>query len=100
MKTKFRTLELAIEFYQRAEGSRFSKRCMKDQFDRALLSIVLNLSEGSAKPTVKDRLKFYSISMGSLREVQVLLQLSGKSKLLTASDKLAASLYCLCRSLK
>ncbi len=100
VKTKFRTLKLAIELYHRLKRERFSSRHMQDQFDRALLSVVLNLSEGSAKPTHRDRLKFYSIAFGSLREVQVLLEISDKQQQLAASDHLAASLYCLCRSLK
>ncbi len=100
MNSKFRTLELATNFYQNAKNHRFPKRHMQDQFDRALLSIVLNLSEGSAKPTRKDRLKFYSIALGSLREVQILLQITDQGQLYKASDSLAASLYCLCRSLK
>lgn len=100
MKNKFRTLELAINFYQRAKSLKFPQRHMQDQFDRALLSIVLNLSEGSAKPTRKDRLKFYCIALGSMREVQVLLQITNNRRLLTESDPMAASLYCLCRSLK
>lgn len=49
---------------------------MQNQYDRALLSIVLNLSEGSAKPTFKDRRRFYYISYGSLREVKTILDLS------------------------
>lgn len=97
---KFRTLELATKFYHHSKNHKFQKRHMQDQFDRALLSIVLNLSEGSAKPTKKDRLKFYSIALGSLREVQILLQITDQRKLFTESDPLAASLYCLCRSLK
>ena len=36
---------------------------LKDQFKRAASSIVLNLAEGSAKPTAKDRKKFYYISL-------------------------------------
>ncbi len=42
---------------------------MKNQFQRAMLSIVLNLAEGSAKSSHKERRKFYEISLGSLREV-------------------------------
>ncbi len=88
----FRTYELAKEFYKACQGLNF-KAPFKDQFDRALLSIVLNLAEGSAKPTRKDRKKFYAISLGSLREVQVILDLCGYSQELHASDSLAACLY-------
>ena len=96
---KFRTLDLAIKFYQSAEHEKFPKRHIQDQFDRALLSVVLNLSEGNAKPTQKDRRKFIYISYASLRELQTLLTLTNKLKLLHDSDSLAAHLYRLCKSL-
>lgn len=100
MFTNFRTLTLAINFYHQVKNLKFPNRHMKDQYDRALLSVLLNLAEGSAKPTKKDRLKFYSIAMGSLREVQLLLAITGNNRLKALSDPTAASLYCLCKSLK
>ncbi len=45
MMTKFLTLELAIEFYHLVKNYKFHNRVMQDQFNRALLSIPLNLSE-------------------------------------------------------
>ena len=41
---------------------------LRNQFQRAVLSIVLNLAEGSAKSTPKDQRKFYRIAFGSLRK--------------------------------
>ena len=96
---RFRTLELAIEFYQKAKGLKLNG-VMQEQFDRALLSIVLNLSEGNAKPTAKDRRKFFYISYASFRETQTLLLLSQNKILLTASDSLGAHLYKLCQNTK
>lgn len=49
---------------------------MKDQMDRASLWVVLNLAEGAAKPTIKDRKKFFYIAMGSLRETQAILEIN------------------------
>ena len=95
-----RTLNQGIEFYQNHKQLRFSKRPLQDQYDRALLSIVLNLSEGAAKTSNKERHRFYRISLGSLREVQTLLLLDKKLKAHASSDPLAASLYCLCRSVR
>lgn len=92
MKT-FRTLDLAIEFYQKVKGLKLPKAHLQDQFDRALLSIVLNLSEGSAKPTAKDRRRFYVIAFGSLRETQCLLKIMNQNQLLKESDTVAACLY-------
>jgi four helix bundle protein len=88
----FRTYQLAKHFYKSSQGLRF-KAHFRDQFNRALLSIVLNLAEGSGKPTSKDRAKFYSIAMGSLREVQAILDLNEYNAHLKASDSLAASLF-------
>ena len=92
----FRTLNLAIAFYQEAKDLKLPQ-VMRDQFQRALLSIPLNLSEGSAKPTRRDRKKFYSIALGSFREVETILKLSGEEQLLEKSDQLGAHLYRLCQ---
>jgi four helix bundle protein len=66
------------------------------QFERACLSIALNLSEGSARPTERDRRRFYFIALGSLREVQTLLDLYGTPELISQADTLGAHLYRLC----
>ena len=91
----FRTYELAIEFFKSCQSLKLSV-IAKDQFDRALLSIPLNLAEGSAKPTQKDRLRFYFIALGSMREVQTLLKLFGGVEINAQADILAAHLYRLC----
>ena len=88
----FRTYQLALEFYKNAKDLKL-KRPLQDQYDRALLSIVLNLSEGSGKFTKKDRRRFYSISMGSMREVQTLLQITDTDHLSGQADRLAAHIY-------
>ena len=93
----FRTYQLAKSFYQDCQSLKLTQPA-KDQFDRALLSVLLNLAEGSAKPTAKDRQKFYSIALGALREVQVLLELTGAQSLIQASDTVAACLFCLIRN--
>jgi four helix bundle protein len=88
----FRTYDLAKQFYKECSDLSF-KAPFKDQFDRALLSVLLNLVEGSAKPTRKDRKKFYATSLGSLREVQLILDLCGHTNHLQKSDTVAACLY-------
>ena len=94
---KFRTYQLAIQFYHQSNHLKL-KQPMKDQFQRALLSIVLNLAEGTAKPTAKDRRRFYRISLGSLREVQAILDILGCIELAKKADKLGAYLYKLCQN--
>ena len=91
----FRTYELAIEFYHSCSHLKL-KAPLKDQFERATLSIPLNLAEGSAKPTAKDRRKFYRIALGSLRETQCIIRLIDNKSLEKQADKLAAYLYKLC----
>ena len=51
---KFKTYQLAIKFYRNSNKVHL-KEPLKNQFNRASLSIVLNLAEGSAKPTAKNR---------------------------------------------
>ena len=92
MLSNFRTYQLAKEFYSICQNLRF-KSPLKDQFERAALSIVLNLAEGSAKPTQADRKRFYSIAMGSLRETQAILDLCGRVEELKLLDCVAASLF-------
>jgi four helix bundle protein len=94
----FKTYQLSIQFYKDCQGIKLS--CIaRDQFDRAILSIPLNLAEGAAKPTERDRKKFYFIALGSLREVQTLLALFGSQEHIKKADILAAHLYRLCHSL-
>ena len=88
----FRTYDLAKRFYQNCKRLKF-KAHLRDQFNRALLSIVLNIAEGSGKRTKKDRQRFYSIAMGSLREVQAILELEGQKYYFDQSDRLGACLY-------
>ena len=94
---KFKTYQLAVRFYKNSRKLHL-REPMKNQFERACLSIVLNLAEGTAKPTAKDRRKFYYISLGSLREVQAILDIIGHSQLIKEADQLAGCLYKLCKN--
>ena len=67
---------------------------LKDQLQRAALSIVLNLAEGSGKRTPADQRRFYSIAFGSLRECQAILDVvQGHSDLVAEVDLLGAHVY-------
>ena len=94
---KFKTYQIAVQFYRNSNKLHL-KEPLRNQFNRACLSIVLNLTEGSAKPTAKDRRKFYRISLGSLREVQAILDITGHIELIKEADKLGAFLYKLCKN--
>jgi len=75
------------------------KGSARDQLLRASLSICLNLAEGSAKQTDKERRRFYYIALGSQREVHCLLELEDFQSLVPESDHLGASLYKLTQSI-
>ena len=92
MLKNFRTHDLAVEFYKECKKVALPAYA-KDQLRRAAFSVALNLAEGAAKPTLKDRLRFYSISLASLREVQSVIQLEGLSQLEPKADHLGASIY-------
>ncbi len=88
----FRTYELAKQYYFEYQKIKL-KAPLKNQFERASLSIVLNLSEGSGKPTRKDKRRFYYIAYASLNETRTLLELSGINHLEDLSNKLAAHIW-------
>ena len=94
---QFKTLDLALELYRESRALAW-KHYQKDQYLRAIQSVVLNLSEGSAKPTAKDRKRFYFIALGSLREVQALLEMGDFLTQVKKADVVAAHLYKLCMS--
>jgi hypothetical protein len=97
---KFFALELAVEFYQASKGIKLPRH-LKDQYLRACSSVALNLAEGSAKPTAKDRAKFYYIALGSHRECQTILKLHGQNagSVWQKGDFLGACLYKLCKGI-
>ncbi len=98
--TKFRTLDLAVEYYQLGKKIKLSGP-LRDQFLRSASSVSLNLAEGNAKSSRKDRLRIFEIAYGSFRESQAILKLEGveKPELFTVGDQLGASLYKLTRAL-
>lgn len=98
MLKKFFVYQRALKFYKATRGLKFGNIALQDQFERASLSIVLNLSEGSGKPTRKDKAKYYAIAFGSLREVQTLLDILDHSPLANEADQLGALIFRLIQS--
>ncbi|HEX4925190.1 MAG TPA: four helix bundle protein, partial [Bdellovibrionales bacterium] len=72
---QFKTLDLAVEFCEMIEGIDFPSH-LRDQALRASSSIALNLAEGNAKNSRKDKARIYQIALGSLRECQVIFRLA------------------------
>jgi four helix bundle protein len=93
MLSGFEAYQLALRLYRRGRGIH-CPGYVRDHLQRACLSVVLNLAEGSAKPTPKERQRFYAIALGSLREVQAALDLSDQTEeIKTLADRVGAMLY-------
>ena len=71
----FRTLDSAVEFYRLARTLKIGGE-LKDQLDRAAISVALNISEGNGRRTTKDRVRLFNIAMTSMRECQTALILA------------------------
>ena len=104
MIDNFGTFDSAVTFY-RSSRSIILPSHLKDQFDRAASSIVLNLAEGAGRTGRADSARFFSIAMGSVRECQAILDLSttDQSEAVHQADSLAAHLYRLlqgCRKMR
>ena len=98
MKT-FRTLELAIEFYEKIESLELTGH-LRDQLLRASSSISLNLSEGNAKRTEKEKKRYYHTAYASCQECKTILRLAKvkEDDAINSADKLGAWIYKLLRS--
>jgi four helix bundle protein len=86
----FRTYQLALELNRDSVGIRL-KGPIQDQYDRAVLSIALNLAEGGSR-IGKDRVHFFRIAYGSCREVQACLTIAGHP-LFAKADELGGMIY-------
>ncbi len=92
MLKNFKTHDLSVKLYQGCTKVK-APHYLKDQLLRASLSVVLNVAEGSAKPTPKERSRFYAIALGSCRETQALIQVLGRKDLEGIADQVGACLY-------
>lgn len=95
----FKALDLAIDFYEQVTQLEVPGH-LKDQLHRAASSITLNLSEGNAKGTAKDKRHFFQVAYGSFRECQTIFKLLkiDETKILATADRLGACLYKLINS--
>ena len=89
---KFRTLELAIIQYKQIKSLKL-KGEIRNQIERAALSVCLNLSEGNAKQKTNDRRRFFNISYASQKEVMTLLLIEEFGEYYKQADILSAHLY-------
>ena len=89
--------EYAIELFHEVQSLKL-KNPIKDQLNRASLSIALNLAEGSGRTSKRDQKRFYSIALGSVREVQALVKIIRHQELVTKYDRLGGLVFCLHRA--
>lgn len=94
--TGFLALDKATELYWQCESLKL-REPIKGQLLRASLSIALNLTEGSGRIHQKDRRRFYSIAMGSLRETQCLVRILRNESLEKEYDFLGGLIFGLIR---
>ena len=94
----FRTYQLALELARQSKSIRLQAP-YKDQFQRAILSIALNVAEGSGKSSGADRRRFYEYALGSFKEAKTIIDVLELQSLYRIADQLGANLFCLCRSL-
>jgi four helix bundle protein len=88
----FRTYDLALALHAACKKVQVPSY-LRDQLLRASSSVVLNLAEGSGKQSKRDRVRFYGIALGSLREVQACADLEGLESLKPQLDVLGAHVY-------
>ena len=92
--------QLAVQFYKTTRELR-APNGLRDQLGRAASSVALNLAEGSAKTSAKDRLRFYEIALGSVRECEAVMDLTTPPQQVRQTlDLLARHVFALCRTLK
>jgi four helix bundle protein len=98
MLKDFIAFELSKRLYQRCKTVR-RPHYVKDQLLRASLSISLNLAESSGRRTEKERLRYFTMALGSLRECEALVELEEIRDTETQDllRQLGAILFKLCR---
>lgn len=80
---------VALEFQARAAGMCVDRRLgptLRDQLDRASVSIVLCIAEGAGRRTAREQAHFFAIARGSATECAALLDLVEARGLLSTSD--------------
>ncbi|MBI3071357.1 MAG: four helix bundle protein [Deltaproteobacteria bacterium] len=68
--------QLAASVRPLLDSLRRKDRSLEDQLRRAIASIVLNISEGDGKSSLRDQARFFEIARGSCREARAALRLA------------------------
>lgn len=81
------SIDLAEEVYRVADRLPTRERTvLTDQLRRAVISIALNIAEGTARTTNKEFRRFVDIARGSLRETETCLVLTVRFKFIEHGD--------------
>ncbi len=95
--------------YKLLKGNSTLPSYIKNQLGRASLSIVLNIAEGSAKVTNRDRRNFFVIARGSTFECAAVIEIlhaeaeissEFKSQLDTGFEEISKMLYAMIKKLE
>lgn len=62
------------------------KYIYKDQLDRAITGMVLNIAEGGGRNTIKDKRRFFVMARGSAEECVAIFDMLEDENLLSKSD--------------
>ena len=88
----FLAYDLAIQLHSQCQSIK-TQAYIRDQLQRASLSVALNLAEGSGKPSKTEQRRYYAIALGSLRETEALLQILNQSESQKTADRLGGMLH-------
>ena len=96
---EFWLLDMAIDFDKKAQKLRI-RPTLKKQLDKAASSIGLNLAEGNAKYTQREKRRYYQTAYGSAKECRAIFRMASLdgSEIDKLADRLAAGLYRLVKS--
>ncbi len=90
---RFRSYQLSVKFCRNLQICDLPAH-LRDQLKRASASICLNLAEGFGRLSPGDRVRFYKIAFGSIREIQAIFDIGNFSEIQSKElDYLAASVY-------
>ncbi len=81
-----RAVDLAEAVLETMDRAPRGSGALKDQLNRAALSIPTNLAEGNGRSTPADRIRFFVIARGSMQECVPLLELSRRRGIVTTHE--------------
>lgn len=97
---KLKVYEMGLEFVQKIfkltkDSERNYRFSLGDQLNRAALSIINNIAEGSGKISKREKSQFYRISLNSARECIPMLTLLNKENIILESVYESLREYCI-----